>query len=169
MAWVHEFSSPFSGTFFQYGGKLKFDGIAPFMSSSPFSGTFFNRATEAVQRSARCMVFVPFLGDLFSIRVSFASMTAYRYSFRPLSWELSFNKAEIGIVVDTRFRFRPLSWGLSFNIGSLSGMAMCAAFSSPFLGTFFQCPHICTGMCSGHLQVFVPFLGDFLSIVKIER
>ena len=83
-------------------------------------------------------------------------------------------------------RFRPLSWGLSFNGVSASIMESAKkVFSSPFLGTFFQCllgclwvhlfvfssPFLGTFFQSAlakHLQmmfsVFVPFLGDFLSM-----
>ena len=78
---------------------------------------------------------------------------------------------EIGLAVTEvqEASFRPLSWGLSFN----HRLARCnadvrLAFSSPFLGTFFQ---------SGEIRlikdengvVFVPFLGDFLSIRVYDK
>ena len=62
------FSSPFSGTFFQ--SDLYYCGYcdAQYMFSSPFLGTFF-QCGEGPQESVRRiqLVFVPFLGDFLSI------------------------------------------------------------------------------------------------------
>ena len=86
--------------------------------------------------------------------------------------------------------FRPLSWGLSFNFPSTEtgAVRLVKEFSSPFLGTFFQfCETnfiivknnesfrplswglsfntlLMTRLEDLGLAVFVPFLGDFLSI-----
>ena len=87
MAWVHEFSSPFLGTFFQWDdlnkGLIQF-GFRPLswglsfntleerkemtveLFSSPFLGTFFQYA-EHRNDNKTLHVFVPFLGDFFSI------------------------------------------------------------------------------------------------------
>ena len=88
--------------------------------------------------------------------------------------------------------FRPLSWGLSFNAYAWALMDKIAkAFSSPFLGTFFQSSHVFTvvdgagDFSSPFLgtffqfdtimamlaknSIFVPFLGDFLSISIVSR
>ena len=160
------FSSPFSGIFFQcecgvlgqcgagcfrplsrglfFNAEIdalnaKMDAI---MFSSPFSGTFF-QSSDGLLPSNRLLacVFVPFLGD-------FLSMVSKRLACTAISC------------------FRPLSWGLSFNIAVDSAVDMASyLFSSPFLGTFFQYHY--TGYHARlHVQVFVPFLGDFLSITE---
>ena len=86
-------------------------------------------------------VFVPFLGDFLSIGRGASHVFTVTDSFRPLSWGLSFNFSAI------LTGFSAVKW----------------AFSSPFLGTFFQLPSNLT--VSPRLSmVFVPFLGDFLSI-----
>ena len=104
--------------------------------------------------------------------------------FRPLSWGLSFNP--YASTVPTSYRdvfvpflgdflsighsingawlalsFRPLSWGLSFNLVHPANNFV-SLFSSPFLGTFFQLTE--RRMIPWEKKVFVPFLGDFLSI-----
>ena len=59
--------------------------------------------------------------------------------------------------------FRPLSRGLSFNMEEKkTNVVMNIGFSSPFSGTFFQL--LMNYMQHRSLWVFVPFLGDFLSI-----
>ena len=63
--------------------------------------------------------------------------------------------------------FCPLSWGLSFNelLRVINNPAGAVKFSSPFLGTFFQL--FTTYADNGDvMKVFVPFLGDFLSILR---
>ena len=107
------------------------------MFSSPFSGTFFNDYARFTNVKSRILVFVPFLGDLFSIT---------------MTQTMSQNPA----------CFRPLSWGLSFNHGGLPNVGNDPEFSSPFLGTFFQSSSIMKKHVAS--LVFVPFLGDFLSI-----
>ena len=65
-------------------------------------------------------------------------------------------------IVTHNICFRPLSWGLSFNNTSRRS-ASAEEFSSPFLGTFFQ--YAMADMAAAMATVvFVPFLGDFLSI-----
>ena len=96
----------------------------------------------AIEKSSFMGVFVPFLGDFLSIcLITYIVMGVG--SFRPLSWGLSFNLPV----------FHALSAGLS------------QAFSSPFLGTFFQSQ--CDDFVRRFLIVFVPFLGDFLSIQSV--
>ena len=58
--------------------------------------------------------------------------------------------------------FRPLSWGLSFNDCTITKTIGFYKFSSPFLGTFFQYAEHRND--NKTLHVFVPFLGDFLSM-----
>ena len=85
------FSSPFSGTFFQ--SDLYYCGYcdAQYMFSSPFSGTFFQWHTTK-QRHCLTQVFVPFLGDFLSIGYHYGGVGGNgKESFRPLSWGLSFN------------------------------------------------------------------------------
>ena len=62
--------------------------------------------------------------------------------------------------------FRPLSWGLSFNKKQLDAIMALLMFSSPFLGTFFQ--YGVAYYKAEMVVVFVPFLGDFLSILSNE-
>ena len=62
----------------------------------------------------------------------------YADSFRPLSWGLFFNTHGGLPTVGNDLGFRPLSWGLSFNYAILIFNKTDFAFSSPFLGTFFQ-------------------------------
>ena len=67
-----------------------------------------------------------------------------------------------------KWRFRPLSWGLSFNsivLDDAGDVVKRKSFSSPFLGTFFQCTEDL--ITDAITYVFVPFLGDFLSMVDI--
>ena len=64
--------------------------------------------------------------------------------FRPLSWGLSFNEPDPREYLGGKTGFRPLSWGLSFNDG-VSVYKVSVAI------------------------VFVPFLGDFLSMATIEK
>ena len=61
---IRKFSSPFLGTFFQYGKELNMDTVVKF--SSPFLGTFFQYTM--LQQLSHLLP-----------------------SFRPLSWGLSFN------------------------------------------------------------------------------
>ena len=109
--------------------------------------------------------------------------------FRPLSWGLFFNEniiLNIGCTTEkfsspflgTFFQFehefvytmlshgsfRPLSWGLFFNLHGLILMGVLLLFSSPFLGTFFQ--SMAGVPCLVCPPVFVPFLGDFFSIIE---
>ena len=84
--------------------------------------------------------------------------------FRPLSWGLSFNGEHDGVAL-YKARFRPLSWGLSFNSVTTAILVPLdgAKVFVPFLGDFLS-------MVQKNLSslvvklVFVPFLGDFLSI-----
>ena len=138
------FSSPFLGTFFQWG-KVKMDGIAPFMFSSPFLGTFFQFVKSKGGRKSAAAVFVPFLGDFLSINLLLLE-TSKVLCFRPLSWGLSFN-------VYTPFGKWDDDW----------------EFSSPFLGTFFQFETTVITFVNSLWFVFVPFLGDFLSMSKGGR
>ena len=87
--------------------------------------------------------------------------------------------------------FRPLSWGLSFNMARKNLIVTRSSmFSSPFLGTFFQSRSSISLECTltgfrplswglsfnikeikairSKANVFVPFLGDFLSINGVE-
>ena len=60
--------------------------------SSPFSGTFFQFDIRVVTDEDGETVFVPFLGDFFSmpIKIGFSAVTLL--SFRPLSRGLFFNE-----------------------------------------------------------------------------
>ena len=87
-------------------------------------------------------VFVPFLGDFLSISVGNST-------------------------VFVNDGFRPLSWGLSFNGNKEENkMKVSLTFSSPFLGTFFQLEKDGAILYTAKV-VFVPFLGDFLSMIKV--
>ena len=91
-------------------------------------------------------------------------MAHLRVSFRPLSWGLFFN-FEYRHDNKTLHGFRPLSWGLFFNWANdmYKFLMDGEMFSSPFLWTFFQSSDFL--MFSNLTIVFVPFLGDFFSIV----
>ena len=84
------------------------------------------------------IVFVPFLGDFLSI-TSWKLAKKNSQSFRPLSWGLSFNLNAKMDTIMAALGFRPLSWGLSFNQKMIR-------------------------LSRNNRYVFVPFLGDFLSI-----
>ena len=155
---------PFLGDFFSITECCAI--CAPYtMFSSPFSGTFF----QCVHRCGWCWrrrVFVPFLGDFFSIRYDNKALPYQCKCFRPLSRGLFFNGVVIRVI-----HFLP--W-----------------FSSPFSGTFFQYSGrsgcikleascfrpLSRGLFFNHNtkinatlnigMVFVPFLGDFFSIIK---
>ena len=105
------FSSPFSGTFFQWNDDDGISHVPRF--SSPFSGTFFQFDPVSLRLYDKTLVFVPFLGDFFSIGIPerFAGLTP---------------------------SFRPLSRGLFFNSLNTNGDVVKKKFSSPFSGTFFQ-------------------------------
>ena len=63
--------------------------------------------------------------------------------------------------------FRPLSWGLSFNGNIERVIELAKAVFVPFLGDFLSI----RGKRVFHRKwkVFVPFLGDFLSIIKLQK
>ena len=111
-------------------------------------------------------VFVPFLGDFFSIQQSFLQWTNVS-RFRPLSRGLFFNHVCLTLG-SSPTSFRPLSRGLFFNVIAAvdEKFPTKAGFSSPFSGTFFQ--------SSAEIDeikkqlVFVPFLGDFFSMVATD-
>ena len=63
-------------------------------------------------------------------------------SFRPLSRGLSFNLLSFRLMAEKISRFRPLSWGLSFNKTRRKNMRV-----------------------KTWVKVFVPFLGDFFSMI----
>ena len=86
----------------------------------------------------------PFLGTFFQLDTEEQEQEQGE-SFRPLSWGLSFNRYDKDPCEDMANSFRPLSWGLSFNeVQEARGDTVLRI-------------------------VFVPFLGDFLSIgVTIE-
>lgn len=65
------FSSPFSGTFFQFHFDLGHQVYHPKTFSSPFSGTFFQFIAKKI-KDGMLVVFVPFLGDFFSIKMRIA-------------------------------------------------------------------------------------------------
>ena len=131
----------------------------------------------------------PFLGTFFqleNIRLFMVQCTC----FRPLSWGLSFNdgvKLDVDSAMDNMFsspflgtffqssseellnttqgyRFRPLSWGLSFNDDDNTEEQEQEQVFVPFLGDFLSIGS--QGDSKGYPLVFVPFLGDFLSIIK---
>ena len=132
------FSSPFLGTFFQFGPTTITWNSFPF--SSPFLGTFFQWTVE-----------VP-------------TVRGWRDRFRPLSWGLSFNRdfriqrGSLQLVFSTPFL------GTFFQLKETGDVRLIKdAFSSPFLGTFFQFWRARQNEEKA-MEVFVPFLGDFLSI-----
>ena len=107
--------------------------------SSPFLGTFFQSSSDELDKLMFPWFSSPFLGTFFQLP----------------EWERKYNENDC---------FRPLSWGLSFNtITKTVGYYKGKRFSSPFLGTFFQCD-VMKRTTTRKSAVFVPFLGDFLSI-----
>ena len=143
MAWVHEFSSPFLGTFFQCHDYFTSALPWPQKFSSPFLGTFFQLFTTYADNGDVMKVFVPFLGDFLSIGECTRA------------------------IVERNLGFRPLSWGLSFNFLSILKNRLKCLLSHvfvPFLGDFLSIS-LSTTTFPPKLGVFVPFLGDFLSIV----
>ncbi|MDY3744222.1 MAG: hypothetical protein SO025_03625 [Dialister sp.] len=92
-------------------GKLLF--------SSPFSGTFFQYGWYRTIHLWGARVFVPFLGDFLSMQ-AMKDNNISDCGFRPLSWGLSFNWQSLKITWCLALAcFRPLSWGLSFNYTAL--------------------------------------------------
>ena len=86
------------------------------------------------------------------------------YSFRPLSWGLSFNGKHWKKHCHFQNGFRPLSWGLSFNFMVRTWVhKVIQKVFVPFLGDFLS---ICFRwwQTQDGWDVFVPFLGDFLSM-----
>ena len=81
-------------------------------------------------------------------------------SFRPLSRGSFFNTPNKAEITKALKVFAPFS-GTFFNDGDFALMAWVHEFSSPFLGTFFQSE---STQLREVVEVFVPFLGDFLSI-----
>ena len=111
------------------------------MFSSPFLGTFFQyiqciHSTLDVSKPFSS----PFLGTFFQSAEK-PIKVGDADGFRPLSWGLSFNKEIDALNAKLDACFRPLSWGLSFNkkVNVVLNLG---------------------------LVVFVPFLGDFLSITR---
>ena len=131
--------------------------------SSPLSGTFFQYLWSDNWKAQEIIVFVPSLGDFFSIRECNRVLHRLHYCFRPLSRGLFFNNVTLNIGCTTKYGFRPLSRGLFFNkkTGGRKS-AQAEMFSSPLSGTFFQFAGI--GKDNGGEVVFVPSLGDFFSI-----
>ena len=107
-------------------------------------------------------VFVPFLGDFLSILRKLIIKANYADGFRPLSWGLSFNvKWEISFHL-LNSSFRPLSWGLSFNENGVAYYkASVVSFRPLSWGLSFNMKKV---YLVTFYYVFVPFLGDFLSI-----
>ena len=84
------FSSPFLGTFLQFVGSV---GVWPLkLVFVPFLGDFFSISGDRrlERQNGHYHVFVPFLGDFFSI-VKFDGIAPFIYGFRPLSRGLFFN------------------------------------------------------------------------------
>ena len=139
--------------------------MAAYFCFRPLSwGLSFNWLKRPPVASRRPLVFVPFLGDFLSIQKKGFTLIVRVQCFRPLSWGLSFNDNEpTACVLKGRYRFRPLSWGLSFNLKSLSRFVnMTGLVFVPFLGDFLSIwVNLVNSLDS---LVFVPFLGDFLSI-----
>ena len=86
------------------------------------------------------------------------------HSFRPLSWGLFFNDDTGDVMKRPTARFRPLSWGLFFNgaYENKCNWSWCS-FRPLSWGLSFNCV-ACTIKWKTVFVVFVPFLGDFLSI-----
>ena len=141
LSWRHSFSSPFSGTFFQWrrstgGSRSEYEEVFV-----PFLGDFFSILDGYADDYTKEIVFVPFLGDFFSI-----TYKVYRI---------------IEALVNS---FRPLSRGLFFNWQKSSrSTGGKSRFSSPFSGTFFQLGKS-SPLMGEKSRVFVPFLGDFFSM-----
>ena len=135
--------------------------------SSPFSGTFFQFDTNFPTKAGNTTTFSSPLLGIFSIPTTVNACTTWRSRFRPLSRVPFFNAIRTSRGRDDRC-FRPLSWGLSFNFlpYPMEFVFNPVLFSSPFLGTFFQFPRI-HGIRRQRRRVFVPFLGDFLSIATL--
>ena len=136
--------------------------------SSPFSGTFFQFDTNFPTKAGNTTTFSSPLLGIFSIPTTVNACTTWRSRFRPLSRVPFFNAIRTSRGRDDRC-FRPLSWGLSFNFlpYPMEFVFNPVLFSSPFLGTFFQFPRI-HGIRRQRRRVFVPFLGDFLSIACLR-
>ena len=113
-------------------------------------------------------VFVPFLGDFLSIIATTIADTMFS-SFRPLSWGLSFNFQPRMCSPYNQGRFRPLSWGLSFNGSNQEFSKVSRIVFVPFLGDFLSItgvPVAFDGTCSGFSS---PFLGTFFQLGCISR
>ena len=104
----------------------------------------------------------PFLGTFFQLKpTKFAKLLVER--FRPLSWGLSFNRYVAVFIVRDDDGFRPLSWGLSFNKYSTTTSRQVTWFVFvPFLGDFLSIVTSATvGILQTSLQFSSPFLGTF--------
>ena len=107
------FSSPLSGTFFQFMMK-----IHSFMAWSfrPLSrGLFFNRLPMRCACLVACASFRPLSRGLFFNFKTEVVLAIDERCFRPLSRGLFFNPAPSTTVKTWLARFRPLSRGLFFN------------------------------------------------------
>ena len=134
----------------------------------PFLGDFLSIGWVEVELAKKLVVFVPFLGDFLSITSKQMNwyLTEHENVFVPFLGDfLSILSMADAVYLTYSRCFRPLSWGLSFNFSQISPINLGELlFSSPFLGTFFQFDGI-TLKFDG-IPVFVPFLGDFLSMRK---
>ena len=183
-----QFSSPLSGTFFQYVQwqiqNYHEQGFRPLSR-----GPFFNHLMACYHPIDCWRVFSsPFSGTFFQWLTTASACTTWRSpGFRPLSWGLFFNdvvKRQTGrksavvfvpflgdffsIVAGTetvklvRESFRPLSWGLFFNgfMGNIERSVSAIVFV-PFLGDFFSM-NTDTWQWKNSRQLFSsPFLGTF--------
>ena len=134
----------------------------------PFLGDFLSIfPTKAGNVTTAIMVFVPFLGDFLSIVVTDEDgKTVYTPCFRPLSRGLSFNTL-LWRCWHRNSSFRPLSRGLSFNDERFPTKAgNVTTVFVPFLGDFLSIVVLAVDERFPTKAVFVPFLGDFLSIRK---
>ena len=157
------FSSPFSGTFFQ-SPSFPDESGKHHNVFVPFLEDFFSMKSDRPTFQCLLLGFRPLSRGLFFNSRRIDERNSSVCCFRPLSWGLSFNKFYDACIHADYFRFRPLSWGLSFNqngyhYGGTGGngfrplswglsfngkitaekpIKVGDAFSSPFLGTFFQ-------------------------------
>ena len=104
----------------------------------------------------------PFLGTFFQLSKNWDLWVTLKGRFRPLSWGLSFNMTGKPSIHHSAESFRPLSWGLSFNSTPCGNNLTPSCFRPLSWGLSFNYAHV-RWYVDGYL-VFVPFLGDFLSI-----